>query len=44
MRLGVEGGSAADDAVHLVTLRQQQLGEVGTVLTGDAGDECFFHR
>jgi hypothetical protein len=40
----VEGRGAADDPVHLVTLRQQQLGEVGTVLAGDAGNQGFFHR
>ena len=37
---GVEGRGAADQPVHLVALRQQQLGEVGAVLAGDAGDEC----
>ena len=34
---------AADHAVHLVALLEQQLGEVGAVLAGDAGDERFFH-
>ena len=28
----VEGTGAADDAVHLVTFREEQLGKVGTVL------------
>ena len=28
------------DAVHGIALVQQQLGQVGTVLAGDAGDEC----
>ena len=28
-----------NDAVHGVTFRQQQFGEIGTILTGDAGDE-----
>ncbi len=40
---GVEGGGAADDPVDLVAFGEQQLGEVGTVLAGDAGDEGFFH-
>ena len=37
--VGVEGRGAADDAVDLVALVEQQLGEVGAVLAGDAGDE-----
>jgi hypothetical protein len=38
----VEGGGAALDAVHLVALLQKELGEVGAVLAGDAGDEGSF--
>ncbi len=38
--LGVERGRAALDAVHDVAFRQQQFGEIGAVLTGDAGDQC----
>ena len=37
--LGVERGRAADQPVHLVALREQQLGEVRAVLAGDAGDQ-----
>ena len=33
------GRGAADDAVYLVALLEQKLGEVRTVLAGDAGDE-----
>ena len=40
---GVEGGGAADHAVDLIAFCQQQFRQVGTVLAGDAGDECFFH-
>jgi hypothetical protein len=40
---GVEGRGTADDAMHLVTLREQEFGEIGTVLAGDAGDQGFFH-
>ena len=41
---GVEGAGAADDAVDVVALRQEELGEVGAILPGDAGDErCFGH-
>ena len=39
---GVEGGGAADDAVHLVAFGQQLFGQVGAVLAGDAGEEGFF--
>ena len=33
-------GDPADEAEDLVALVEQQLGEVGAVLAGDAGDEC----
>jgi hypothetical protein len=29
--------------VDLIALREQIFGQVGAVLAGDAGDECFFH-
>src|SRR5262249_31786323 len=38
--LEVLGARAADHAVHRVALVEQELGEVGAVLAGDAGDEC----
>jgi hypothetical protein len=38
----VEERGPALDAVHLVPLGQQKLGQIGPVLTGDAGDEGFF--
>jgi hypothetical protein len=41
--LGVEARRAADHAVDLVAFGEQQLGEVGAVLPGDACDECAFH-
>ena len=41
--LGVEGGGAADDAVDLVPLREQELDQVRSVLAGDAGDQCLGH-
>ncbi len=41
---GIEGGRATDDAVHLVALLQEKFRQVGAVLAGDTGDECFFHR
>src|SRR5262249_50599455 len=37
--LGGERRSAAHDAVHGVALREQQLGEIRTVLAGHAGDQ-----
>ena len=42
--LGVERARAADDAVDLVALGEQQLGQVRAVLAGDAGDERALHR
>ena len=39
----VERARAADHAVDLVALREQQLGQVGAVLPGDAGDERALH-
>src|SRR5207245_8382090 len=35
----VHARGAAYDAVHLVTLAQEQLGQVGAVLSGDSSDE-----
>jgi hypothetical protein len=40
----VEGGRASDDAVDLVTLLEQELGQVGAVLPGDAGDQRTLHE
>ena len=40
---GVKGGSAANHAVDLVALGEQELSEIRTVLPRDAGDKCFFH-
>ncbi len=36
----VRGAGAPDDPRHLVPLLEEQLGEIGPVLTGDSGDEC----
>lgn len=36
---GVEGGATAHDTMDFVSLLQQELGEIGAVLTRDAGDE-----
>ena len=43
MRPGVEARRAADDAVDLVALLEQQLGQVRAVLAGDAGDQRALH-
>ena len=37
--LGVERRRAALDAVHDVALGEQEFGEIGAVLAGDAGDQ-----
>ena len=42
--VGVEQRGAAFDAMHFVAFAQQEFGEIGAVLAGDAGDESFFHR
>ena len=36
----VEAGAAAFDSMNGVALLQQQLSKVGSILSGDAGDEC----
>jgi hypothetical protein len=36
---GVGDGSAADDAVNLVALLQKELCQIGTILTGNTGDQ-----
>ncbi len=41
--LGVEGAGTTENAVNLVPFAQQQLGQIGTVLPGDAGDERSLH-
>ena len=40
--LAVIDGGAADDAVDVVALFQQELSQIAAVLAGNAGDECFF--
>ena len=39
--LEVLGAGTADHAVDFVALLEQELGQVGTVLPGDAGDQGF---
>ena len=41
--LGVEGGGAADEAMHLVTFFQKQFRQIGAILSGDTGDQRAFH-
>ena len=40
--LRVEGGCSTLNAMDFVAFFEEELGEVGSVLTGDTGDECFF--
>ena len=40
--LGVELRGAALEAVDGVALVQQEFGQIGAVLAGDAGDKCGF--
>jgi len=42
--VSIEQRGAALDAVYHVALAEQKLGQVGAVLAGNAGDECYlFH-
>ena len=41
---GIGNGCPAGDAVDFITLFQQELRKIRTVLAGDAGDQCFFHN
>jgi len=38
----VDRARPPDDAVDFVVFGEKELGEVGAVLAGDAGDKCFF--
>jgi len=40
---GVKGRGAPLDAVDFVAFAEEKLGQVGTVLTGNPGDQGFFH-
>ena len=40
--LSIAYGGDQSDAMHLVALVQQELGQIGAVLAGNAGDECDF--
>jgi len=37
------GGASTDDAEDAVALLEQQLGEVGAILSGDPGDQRCAH-
>ncbi len=41
--VGVEQGTAALYAMHLVSLGEQQLGKIRAILSCDAGNESLFH-
>ena len=40
----IEAAGAADQAVNLVALGQQQLAQIAAVLTGNAGNESFLRH
>jgi len=42
--VGIEGGSAANDAVHLVAPGDQELSQVRTILPSDAADQSLFRQ
>jgi hypothetical protein len=37
----IESGCPADDAMYLIAFGEQELGEVGSILARDAGNERF---
>src|SRR5260370_31375261 len=37
----IEGAGPANDAMHLVTFGEEQLGQITAVLAGDARNQCF---
>jgi hypothetical protein len=42
--LSIQRAGPTYDSVNLVTLGEEQLGEIRAILTGDAGDQGFLHR
>jgi hypothetical protein len=38
--IGIEKRGSTLDTVDLVALLQEQFGQIGAVLTGNAGDKC----
>src|SRR5437867_3279363 len=40
---GVQRARAANNSIDLVVLRQQKLGQIGSILSSDTRDERFFH-
>lgn len=42
--LGVEVGGTPNEAVHFVAFVEEEFSEVGTILAGDAGDQCDLSR
>ena len=41
--LGVERGGPTNNTVDLVSLFEQKLGEIRSILTSDTSDKCAFH-
>ena len=40
--IGIEQRRASFDTVNFVAFFEQELSQIRAVLSGDAGDECFF--
>jgi hypothetical protein len=40
----VETAGPADDAVDFVAFGQKKFGQIGAILAGDAGNQCFLHE
>jgi len=41
--LGIEKGRSSLDSVYLVSLGQKEFCEIGSILSGYSGYNCFFH-
>src|SRR6266487_6481058 len=41
---GIECARAANDAVHLIALLKQEIGEITAILSGNAGNERLLHE
>jgi hypothetical protein len=40
----VEGGGAPLDSMHLISLRKQQLSQIGSILSGNTRNQRSFHN
>ena len=41
---GIKRTAPSDDAMYLIAFFEEQFCQIGTILAGNAGYECFFHE